>query len=173
MLSATVMKRPYLKQKPRLYFDENFPERVISHFSTHRYWKKKIKAISSITEGNSGRSDRFHYLYSQRHGYTLVTLDYDFNNDCLFPFTNGHMPGIIIVCASSSNVRQIIDVPARLLAFLLMLPLPNAFLTETKFIGTRHGATIRGRDASTREIKCLRVRAGQTTTRDVRQFFSF
>jgi predicted nuclease of predicted toxin-antitoxin system len=88
------VKRPFLKQKPRLYFDENLPEEVIRHFCGSSYWKKKIKGVSSTSCGNSGRSDRFYYLYSQRHRYTLVTLDSDFNNDRLYPFTNGEMRGI-------------------------------------------------------------------------------
>ena len=59
------MKRnrvPFLKQKPILYFDENFPVPVLTAFRRGSRW-------------NCGRDQ-----------YTLVTFDEDFNNDAAYPF---------------------------------------------------------------------------------------
>jgi len=83
------------------------------------------------------------------------------------------MPGIIIVRASSSEIGRIVDMLSRMLEFLILLPFPKAFLLETKLIVGRDGVTMRGRDATTKEIKTLRVTAGATTTREIRHFFSY
>jgi predicted nuclease of predicted toxin-antitoxin system len=94
----------FIKHKPRLYFDENFPVEAIDHFRSP-YWKKRLWITSAGEQGHQGQSDRFHYSYCQRHGYTLVTLDDDFNDDRLYPFTHGKMPGIIIIKAKSGRRR--------------------------------------------------------------------
>jgi hypothetical protein len=75
--------RPYLKQKPRLYFDENVPEEVTYHFRDSSYWRSKVRTTTAFLEGNVKRSDIFHYRFCQRHRLTLVTLDDDFADDCL------------------------------------------------------------------------------------------
>jgi predicted nuclease of predicted toxin-antitoxin system len=162
----------YLKQKPRLYFDANFPPEVIEHFRSP-FWKKRLWLTSAREQGQLGQSDWFHYMYCQRHRYTLVSLDADFNNDRRYPFTHGKMPGIIIVQASSSEVQGTVDGLARLLDFVTKLPLPKSFLGETKCIVARDGVIMRGRDSVTRELKSLHVRAGVTTTRQVRAFFHY
>jgi len=102
-----------------------------------------------------------------------VTLDLGFNSDKQYPFSHGEMAGIIMIRSSSSEVNHIIDVLSRLLDFLLRLPFPRAFLLESKFVATRDGVVMRGRDASTGEIKSLQVTAGLTTTREIREFFSY
>ena len=165
-------KRPYFKQKLRLYFDENFPERVVRHFSAS-YWNKKIKIITASGTSNLRKSDRFHYRYCLSHGHTLVTLDMDFNNDRLYAFTDGKMSGIIIIRASSSEVWRIIEVLSRLLTFLLTLPFPRAFLLETKIVAGRDGVLMRGRDASTKEVKAIRITPGVTTAGEIREAFSY
>jgi hypothetical protein len=162
----------FVKHKPRLYFDENFPGEAIEHFrSTH--WKRRVWITSAHEQGHSGQSDRFQYSYCQRYGYTLVTLYDDFNDDRLYPFTHGNMPGIIMVKAKSADVVRIANMLVTLLDFLLGLPFPKGFLVETKFIVAQNGAVMRGRHSRTRQVKTLRVLAGITTARDVRSFFGY
>jgi predicted nuclease of predicted toxin-antitoxin system len=162
----------FLKQKPRLYFDENFPPEIIEHFRSP-FWKKRLWITSAREQRRLGQSDWFHYVYCQRHRYTLVSLDADFNDDRRYPFTHGKMAGIIIMRASSSEVQQTANALARLLDFVTKLPLAKSFLAETKFIVARDGVIMRGRDSVTRELKSLHVRAGVTTIRQVRAFFHY
>ena len=115
------IRRPYRKQKPRLYFDENFPAEALEHFRTP-YWRRKLYVTSAADEGHCGKPDIFHYTYSKTHNYTLVTLDFDFNNDQLYPFTHGSMAGVIIVRGSASGVVTIANSLVRLLQFLLLFP---------------------------------------------------
>jgi hypothetical protein len=82
------------------------------------------------------------------------------------------MAGIIMVKASSAEVEGIIYALAQLLDFLMTLPFPRAFLEDTKFVVARDRVTMRGRDATTREIKTLHVRAG-TPRQEIREFFSY
>jgi predicted nuclease of predicted toxin-antitoxin system len=173
MRQLVIARRPFLKQKPLLYFDENFPEAVVSHFALTSYWKSKVKVTSASERGTIGRPDKFHYTYCQKRKYTLVTLDRDFDNDKEYPFTSGNMPGIIIIRANSSEVRQIIDILGRILTFLMSIPLPRSFLLETKFIAGRDNVQMRGRNAATKEIRSLQVRVGVTTIREICEFFDF
>jgi len=166
-------KRPFLKQKVSLFFDENIPDRVVGHFRLAPAWGKKIKIATAKELGLNGRSDRFHYDYCQKHKHTLVTLDLDFDNDKEYPFRNGKMAGIIMIKASSADVARIVDILSRALTFITWLPLPRAFLAETKFVAGRDGVTMRGRDADTNEIKSIYVVAGVTSTKEIRDFFSF
>jgi len=166
-------KRPFLKQKVSLYFDENIPDRVVSHFRLAAAWSKKIKIATAKELGLNGRSDRFHYDYCQKHQHTLVSLDLDFDDDEKYPFRNGKMSGIIMIKASSADIARIIDILSRALTFITWLPLPRAFLAETKFVAGRDGVTMRGRDADTHEIKSIHVVAGVTSTKEIRDFFSF
>ena len=166
-------KRPFLKHKIALYFDENIPDRVTRHFKIAPAWSRKVKVITAKDLGTVGRSDIFHYNYCLRYKYTLVTLDIDFNNDNRFPFTFGKMPGIIMIKASSADAVRIIDILSRTLDWLTRLPLPRAFLAESKLVAGRDGATMRGRDFVTKEIKAFHVVAGVTRTVEIREFFSF
>lgn len=166
-------KRPFLKHKLSLYFDENIPDRVAEHFRMTPAWSKKVKVVTARGLGASGRSDKFHYNYCQRHKYALVTLDLDFDNDSHYPFTFGKMPGIIMVKASSDNVARIIDILSRTLDWLTRLPLPKAFLAESKLVAGRDGVMMRGRDFATKEIKSFHVVAGVTRTIEIRDFFGF
>jgi hypothetical protein len=97
-------------------------------------------APSARELGLGGRSDRFQYEYCLRYNYALETLDLDidFDNDKVYPFTFGRMPGIIMIKASSDDVSRIIDILSRALSFVTYLPLPRVFLAETKFVA---GAT--------------------------------
>lgn len=172
---AAFMRRKsfFLKQKLRLYFDENFPTEVVRHFYSSSFWRKKLTIVSAHGEKNLKACDSFHYTHCRRKGYTLVTLDSDFNNDRHYPFGSGQMAGMIIVKVSPSDHPGIVAVLTSLLKFLLWLPFPKDFLRETKFIVDNNGAVMRGRDTLTREIKSLRIIAGETTIREVRHFFSY
>jgi predicted nuclease of predicted toxin-antitoxin system len=74
-------RRLFLKQKPILYFDENFPLSVLAHFRKRARWKKKIKILSANELDNKGQSDSFQFAYCMRNNYTLVTFDEDFADD--------------------------------------------------------------------------------------------
>ena len=93
----------FVKHKPRLYFDENFPAEAIEHFRSP-HWKSRVWTTSAAEQGHRGQSDRFHYSHCQRHGYTLVTLDDDFNDDRLYRFSHDKMPGIIMIKGKSADV---------------------------------------------------------------------
>jgi hypothetical protein len=166
-------KRPFLKHKILLYFDENIPDRVTRHFRVAPAWNRKVKIITARESRTGGQSDAFHYNYCLRRGHTLVTLDLDFNNDSYYPFTSGKMAGIIMIKASSADASRIIDILGRTLDWLTRLPLPRAFLAESKLVAGRDGATMRGRDFVTKEIKTIHVVAGMTRTVEIREFFSF
>jgi predicted nuclease of predicted toxin-antitoxin system len=166
-------KRPFLKQKLSLYFDENITDPVVNYFQSAPAWKKKVRVTSARALRMDGRPDRFQYDFCKNNNYTLITLDLDFDDDKRYPFTFGKMTGIIMIKASSADVARIVDILGRALIFVTGLPLPRAFLTETKFVAGRDGVMMRGRDASTKEIKTLHVVAGATLKREIREFFSF
>jgi hypothetical protein len=83
------------------------------------------------------------------------------------------MPGIIMIRASASDHVQIIANLTSLLEFVSQIPFPKLFMAESKFILSRDGAVMRGRDAETREIKSLHIKAGVTTDRQVSEFFGY
>jgi predicted nuclease of predicted toxin-antitoxin system len=166
-------RRPFLKQKPVLYFDENFPVPVMDHFRKGSRWKKKIKVLSAIDLGHKGKPDEFHFAHCARNGYTLVSRDDDFNDDAAYPFANGNMHGVVIVKETKGNVQKIANVLASLLNFVLTTPFPKSFLKESKFIVSGEGCVMRGRDARTKEVKSLQIVAGRTKMGEVREYFSY
>ncbi len=165
-------RRPFLKHKLSLYFDENFPAAVLTHFRKRKRWKKKIKVLSALELGNAGKSDEAQLAYCSRNEYTLVTLDDDFNDDNAFPFGNGTMHGVIIVKDGKGDAQHIIRVLGNVLDFLHQTPLPKRLTTETKFVVSGEGCVMRGRDAKTKEVKSLHVAAGETKLGDVWSRFS-
>ena len=166
-------RRPYLKQKPSLYFDENFPAPVLDHFRKGSRWKKKVKVLSAAELGNKGQSDEFQFAYCMRNGYTLVTFDEDFNDDTAYPFANGNMHGVVVVKDTKRSTDRSKVVLSNLLEFVLTTPFPKAFLLETKFIISGEGCVMRGRDAETKEIKSMQIVAGRTRMSEVRKYFSY
>jgi Domain of unknown function (DUF5615) len=166
-------RRPFLKHKLRLYFDENCPEAVIDHFLRNRRWKKRVSVTSATMRNNIGRDDHFHFTYCLRNGYALVTLDRGFVNDTAHPFQNGSMRGIIVIRASSADIRQIVDILSGLLSLLTSLPLPKVFASEAKFVAGRDTVLMRGRDLETKEIKEMQVVVGRTEIGEILAFFSF
>jgi predicted nuclease of predicted toxin-antitoxin system len=166
-------KRPFLKQKLTLYFDENFPSAVTSHFRSRSYWRKKVKILSAAEEGKLGQDDGSQFGFCSRNGYILVTRDSDFCDDKQYPFGFGQNPGIVIVRATRSEVHQIISSLSAFLDFVLQLPFPRSFVAEAKFILSGEGCIMRGRDGQTREIKSLYIEAGKTRMVEVRAHFSW
>ncbi len=142
-------KRPFFKQRPTLYFDENFPVSVIEEITNSSYWKKKYKILNATKLGNKGKPDEFHY----------------------FPF--GKMPGIIIVRAGKNENKKIKTILNSFLEFINLIPLPKNFLGDSKFIISSGGCVMWGRDASTRETKKYYITAGKTTIGDVRKHFTY
>jgi predicted nuclease of predicted toxin-antitoxin system len=165
-------RRPFLKQKPILYFDENFPEPILDHFRRGSRWKKKIKVLSAIDLGNKGKSDEFQLAYCARNGYTLVTFDEDFNDDAAYPFGNGTMQGVVIVKERRGNATLIERVLASFIEFALKTPFPKMLLAESKFIISGEGCVMRGRDTRSKEIKSMHIEAGKTRLGEVWAHFS-
>jgi predicted nuclease of predicted toxin-antitoxin system len=171
-----IMKRPFLKQKLHLYFDENFPEEVASYFVNCLQLKKKLTATSARICGNRGRTDEFHYNFCQSKGYTLVTRDTDFNNDHDYPFTSDGgkpIPGIIIIRAT--QVLPVARILSRLVFFLMQMPLPRDLLLETKFVAGQDTVLMRRKDVVSKEIKSLQIQARtaiSTTISEIHKFFN-
>jgi hypothetical protein len=166
-------RRPFLKQKPILYFDENVPAAVLDHFRIGSRWKKKVKVLSAVELGNKGKSDEFHYTYCGRNGYTLVTSDEDFNDDTAYPFGNGTMRGVVMIKESKGNATNMQRVLANFLHFIETTPYPKLFMTESKFSVSGEGCVMRGRDVKSKEVKTFQIVAGQTRIGDVWRFFSY
>lgn len=170
------MKRkrwPFLKQKPILYFDENFPVPVLDHFRKGSRWKRKIKVLSAIDLGNKGKPDDFQFAYCARNGYTLVTFDEDFNDDAAYPFGNGAMHGVVMVKETKGNARNTERVLANLFDFIQTTPYPKLFLAESKFIVSGEGCIMRGRDVRTGQVKSFHIVAGRTRVGEVWEYFSY
>ncbi|MGJ5121005.1 DUF5615 family PIN-like protein [Bradyrhizobium oligotrophicum] len=165
-------RRPYLKQKPLLYFDENIPASIIDNFRKRSWWKKKVKVLSAVELGNQGRSDDFHFQYCSRLGYTLVSFDTDFNDDAAYPFSNGRMYGVIMLKGSKKNSNRSKSDLASLLDFVLATPFPKSFLQESKFVISGEGCVMRGRDVKTKEIKSMQIESRKTRLGEVWKYFS-
>ncbi len=58
-----------------------------------------------------------------------------------------------------------------LLDFLSGIPFPTSITADSKFKVSNDGAVMRGRDASTKEIKTLRLVPGETSDADVLKHF--
>lgn len=113
-------RRPFLKQKLPLYFDANFPRRLIDDIKEDRAWKKRCSIHSAAQEGNQRRDDKFQLEFCKAKGYVLVTLDADFMNDSKYPFSR--IPGIIRVVAAKNDADSIEERLATLLDFISSFP---------------------------------------------------
>jgi hypothetical protein len=163
-------KNQYLKQKLVLYCDENIPHDVIGVLELNNYWRKKCKIYSAFDEGNTNKDDNFHFIYCKNKGMTLVTLDKHFMDDRQYPFSK--IPGIIRIVARKNDSVTILANLRALIEFLSFFPLPKQFIGDSKFEVSSKGCMIRGRDASTREIKTVYVRVGESSYK-VRKKFSW
>jgi len=129
--------------------------------------------LSAIDLGNKGKSDGFQYAFYARNGYTLVTLDRDFNDDAAYPFGNVTMHGVVMVKKTKGNPQNIERVLANLLEFIQTTPYPKLFLVESKFIVSGEGCIMRGKDVKTKEVKSFQIVAGQTKVGEVWRHFSY
>ncbi len=163
-------KNPYLKQKLKLYFDENFPKEIIDVLKEHTYWKKKCKVCSAYEAGLISKDDEVHYEYCKKSKLTLVTLDKHFMDDSKYPISN--IPGVIRVSAKNNDSADILKTLKVLLDFLTSFPLPRAFIGDSKIEVGPDGCIIKGRDALSREIKTMKVKPGDTIDQ-VRDVFHF
>ena len=60
--------RTYLKQKLRLYADENVPAELVEFIREHSFWKGKVSITTAAECGNSGRDDGHHLAYCRLAG---------------------------------------------------------------------------------------------------------
>lgn len=160
----------YLKQKFILYFDENFPIEIIEVLRSNNYWRKKCKIYTAFDEGNTNKDDKFHFEYCRKKNMTLVTLDKHFMDDRQYPISK--IPGIIRIVAKKNNSNTILANLFSFIEFISFFPLPKHFLGDSKFEVSSKGFTIRAKDALTREIKTMKVRVGDTSSK-VRQKFGW
>ncbi len=77
---ASKARRPYLRQKIDLYFDENFPREVIDELKRAKHWTRKCRFYSVYDFGNGNKDDAFQFGFCKKKRFTLVTLDDDFFN---------------------------------------------------------------------------------------------
>jgi len=163
-----VIKRPYLRQKINLYFDENFPIEIIEEFPKDRRFRKRIKISSAYELKQIHQSDDFHFTFCKQKGYVLVTLDADFMDDNKYPFS--HIPGIIRIVANKNEISTIRGCLAMLLDFLPYFPRPKQFMGDSKFQVSLEGCVMRGRDTSSGEIKTVTIKHGDTVNEIGRKF---
>lgn len=163
-------KRIYLQQKPTLYFDENFPARVIDAAKSRASLKNNFKLLSFADFGNHGKDDDFQLNFCKSKGFVLVSLDRDFLDDRRYPIQR--LPGVVIVTVSSNQSASILSALSVFAEFISLFPFPRNFMQDSKFQVNREGCVIRGRDAITREIRTMTVKPGDLV-RDVAYHFGF
>ena len=169
--SSGKARRPYLRQKIDLYFDENFPREVIDELKCAKRWTRKCRFYSVYDFGNGNKDDTFQFGFCKEKGFTLITLDDDFFNDTVYPF-NG-FPGIIKIVTKGNNLESIRYCLNIMLSFLIIFPFPKYFLNDTKLRVSQEGGMIRGRDAQTKEIKTCSLVFGETTVGDLLREFHY
>ena len=161
-------KRPFLRHKLDLYFDEDFPRSVVDTLRSVRRWKKRYTIRSAHDLRASQSDDRSHFHYCKQKGYILVTRDDDFMNDKKYPF--GRLPGIIRVVERGSDPEKVGGALTVLLDFLSAFPLPRLFVGDSKFQVSRNQCIMRARDAQTRQVKTVTIRAGGSLAEVARAF---
>ncbi len=164
-------KRFYSKQKPVLYFDENFPQYVVRELKNHGQLKKYFKINSVYGFNNQNRDDDFQYSFCKKKGFVLVTLDHDFMNDSKYPIQK--ISGIIFIVAGKNQVTKIKNCLSIVASFLSLFPKPKMFMGDSKFQVSAEGCVMRGRDARTREIKTITISPGDTPKKVADAFHYF
>jgi predicted nuclease of predicted toxin-antitoxin system len=164
-------KRPYFRQKPVLYFDENFPQTVLGTLKENRQIKNCFKIFSVYDFHHQNKDDDFQYAFAKKKGFVLVTLDKDYMNDRKFPIHK--IPGIILIIAGRNQTSRIMRCLITLTNFLSVVPLPKSFMGDSKFQVSLEGCVMRGRDAKTREIKTITITPGDTLAKIANEFHYF
>ena len=119
-----------MKQKIKLYFDENFPFNIIKYLKTDNSWKKKCKIFSAYDESNMGKNDEFHFNYCKKKKLVLLTLDGDFMDDDKFPIMK--IPGIIRIVANKQDEVAILQNLTTLINFLSAIAVVKTSLKLTR-----------------------------------------
>jgi len=161
----------YVRQKPILYFDENFPAPVVESIGESRRIRKYFKMVSVHDFDNEGKDDEFQLAFCKTKGFVLVTLDKGFMDDRKYPIQR--LPGIVVIAAAKNQTSKIIRCLSAFTQFLTFIPFPKGFLFDCKFQVSLEGCLARGRDVKTREIKTVIIAGGDRVGRILRQFGYF
>jgi predicted nuclease of predicted toxin-antitoxin system len=161
-------KTAYLRQKPILCFDENFPQQIIDAAKSGGPLRNSFKLLSVFDFNNQGRDDQFQLGFCKAKDFVLVTLDKDFMDDRRFPIQN--LPGIIVVAAAKNQPAEILACLTTLARFISFFPRPKGFMGDCKFQVSSGGCIIRGRNARTRVIKTVVVKPGDRVNQIAREF---
>lgn len=164
-------KNPYFRQKPVLYFDENFPQTVVAALMENRQIKNCFKILSVYDFQHQNKDDDFQYEFWRQKRFVLVTLDKDFMNDEKYPIQK--IAGIILIIARRGQTSTITRCLITFTNFLSVVPLPKAFMGDSKFQVSMEGCVMRGRDAKTREIKTITILPGDSLTKIANEFHFF
>src|SRR5262249_27318453 len=113
-------KATYFRQKPVLYFDENFPKNVVDALKTNRRITRYFKIYSVYDFLHQNKDDDFQYSFAKKKRFVLVTLDKEFLNDKKYPIQK--IPGIIVVIAGSNQTSRIAQSLGMLIGFLAFVP---------------------------------------------------
>ena len=135
--SSGKARRPYFNQKIDLYFDENFPQEIITDLKRDKGWKSKCRFYSVYDFCNESKDDAFQFGFCKAKRFTLDTLDDDFFNDTVYPF-NG-FPGIIKIVTKGNGLDSLRYCLNITLSFLAHFPRPKSFLIDTKLKISQEG----------------------------------
>ncbi|MGD0799172.1 MAG: DUF5615 family PIN-like protein [Acidobacteriaceae bacterium] len=164
-------KNTYLRQKPILYFDENFPRPIFELIKESSRIRKHFKLHSVYDFGNQGKDDDPQLKFCKTRRFVLVTLDRDFMDDRIYPIQK--LPGIVVIVAGKNQATKIVQCLLAFTEFLTFVPFPKGFLFDSKFQVSLQGCLARGRDVTTREIKTIVIAPGDQVGKVLRQFGYF
>jgi hypothetical protein len=105
--SGALMSRQkpvYLRQKPILYFDENFPQPIVEPVRESRQVRKYFELLSVYDFDNQRKDDEFQLAFCKVRGFVLVTLDKDFMDDRKYPIQK--LPGIVVIAAPKNQGQR-------------------------------------------------------------------
>jgi len=137
-------KPVYLRQKPILYFDQNFPQPIVEPVRESRQVRKYFKLLSVYDFDNQRKDDEFQLAFCKVRGFVLVTLDKDFMDDRKYPIQK--LPGIVVIAAPKNQGTKIVQCLLTFTEFLTYVPFPKRFLFDCKFQVSLNGCLARGRD---------------------------
>jgi predicted nuclease of predicted toxin-antitoxin system len=159
-----------LKQKINFYFDENFPQGIVSQLKNDKWFRKKCRIVSVFDKDTKRQGDQFHFDYCKKKDYALVTLDGDFWNDFKYPLRR--IPGVIVLTCDGKNLADVKGLIEIFVSFFSSFPRPKYFIGDSKFKVSKRGCLMKGRDSITREIKSFFIRPGNSSY-DVRRKFNW
>lgn len=164
-------KNTYLRQKPILYFDENFPRTIVELVRESGRIRKHFKLLSVYDFENQGKDDDFQLKFCKVRGFVLVTLDKDVMDDRQYPIQK--LPGIVVIVTGKNQATKIVQCLLTFTEFLTFVPFPKGFLFDCKFQVSLQGCLARGRDVKTRAVKTIVIAPGDRVGKVLRQFGYF